>query len=192
MGKNMEIDFYNAGKNCLLILTGRGGNTRGYANKYVKIAEEVTKRYNFSVAVAGVPSTCWDNPQKIFSDIVNAVFTRLAPEKIYVMGSSAGATIALWYAYMCPSIQKVLSVNPVLNLNYHRAKEGIEKFCGGRIFVETGEFDPCAVWVNLLPQKDNLQVEILGGVDHVFKDKLDVFTALPHKTLFADEKHSGE
>lgn len=86
----MEIDFYNAGKNCLLILTGRGGNTRGYGEKYVKIAGEVTKRYNFSVAVAGVPENCWDNPQKIFSDIVNAVFTRLAPEQIYVMGSSAG------------------------------------------------------------------------------------------------------
>ncbi len=63
----MEIDFYSGGENCLIIFTGLNGNTKGYCDKYVKIAEAVNKNTGFSVFVAAVPEHCWDCPQEVFS-----------------------------------------------------------------------------------------------------------------------------
>lgn len=180
----MQIDFYSAGKNCFLIFTGLGGDTKGYENEYVKIAEAVTQKYGFSVFVAGVPKDCWSHPQEVFKEAVVHVLSECAPEKIYIMGSSAGASLAMWYSHLYPQIKKVLAVNPVLNLNYHRTKEGIQKFTGEKMFVEVGELDPCAVWVEALPAKDNVRAEVLKGVDHVFTGKTEEFIALPDKTLF--------
>lgn len=176
--------YYPAGEDCLLIFTGLGGDTKGYENKYVKIAETITQKYGFSVFVAGVPQDCWSRPHEVFDEAVNYVLSKGESEKIYVMGSSAGASLAVWYSHLYPQIKKVLAVNPVLNLNYHRTKEGIEKFTGEIMFVKVGELDPCAIWVNLLPHKDNLRVDVLKGIDHVFKGKLDEFITLPEKTLF--------
>ncbi|MDE6557688.1 MAG: hypothetical protein K2K39_01130, partial [Clostridia bacterium] len=121
----MQIDFYSSGNNCVLIFTGLGGDTKGYENKYVKIAETITQKYGFSVFVAQVPKDLWSHPQEVFEEAVGRVISEYAPETIYVMGSSAGASIAIWYSHLYPQIKKVLAVNPVLNLNYHRTKEGI-------------------------------------------------------------------
>lgn len=180
----MQIDYYCAGKDCFLIFTGLGGDTKGYENKYVKIAEEITQKYGFTVFVAAVPKDLWSHPQEVFAEAVENVLSKCAPEKIYVMGSSAGASLAIWYSHLYPKIEKVLAVNPVLNLNYHRTKEGIQKFTGEKMFVEVGELDPCAMWVGALPEKDNVHTEVLKGVDHVFKGRTEEFIALPPKTLF--------
>lgn len=180
----MQIDFYPAGKDCVLIFTGLGGDTKGYENKYVRLADEITAKSGFSVFVAGVPADVWSHPQDVFERAVSCVTAKLSPEKIYVMGSSAGASIAVWYSHLYPQIKKVLAVNAVLNLNYHRTREGIEKFAGEKMFVRTGGLDPCAVWINLLPQKQNLSVELLKDIDHVFSGKTEEFISLPIKTLF--------
>ncbi len=95
------------------------------------------------------------------------------------MGNSAGANLPICYSYLYPQIKKVLAINPVLNLNYHKTKEGILNFNGEKMFVVTGELDPAAVWLNSLPKKANLSTEILQGVDHVFTDNLEKFIALP-------------
>ena len=181
----MKIDFYPAGKDCFLIFTGLGGNVKGSENKYVKIAESVTKNYGFSVFVAALPEDCWERPQEVFKKALNHVMTMSGEGKIFVMGSSAGASIALWYSHLYPQIKKVLAINPVLNYNYHRTKEGVLKFGGEKIFIASGDMDPCAKWLNMLPVKDNLSKQTLKGVDHVFTDKLPVFLSLPD-LLFKD------
>ena len=181
----MKIDFYPAGKDCLLIFTGRGGDTKGYGNKYVKIAENVTRKYGFSVFVAAVPENCWDSPQEVFSFAVDYVLSKTDTENIYVTGSSAGASLAIWYSHLYPQIKKVLAVNPVLNLNLHRTKDGILKFNGEKMFIVSGDKDPCVVWLNLLPHKDNLSTQTLKGVDHVFSNRIAEFIALP-ALLFND------
>lgn len=180
----MEIDYYPAGRDCLLIFTGLGGDTKGYENKYVKIAEEITQSSGYSVVVAGVPRDCWERPQQVFKEAVDYVLSKGNPKTIYVMGSSAGASLAIWYSHLYPQIKKVLAVNPVLNLNYHRTKEGIAEFVGEKMYVVEGELDPCAVWINLLSQKDNLHTEVLNGIDHVFKGKIEEFISLPSRFLF--------
>ena len=178
----MNVDFYGAGKDCVLIFTGLGGEIKGFENKYVKSAELITKEYGFSVFVAGVPEDCWSHPQEVFVTAAEYVINKLNPGKMYVFGNSAGASLAIWYSHLYSVIKKVLAVNPVLNLNYQR--EGVENFSGEKMFIEVGEFDPCAVWLNALPQKENLHKEILKGADHTFTDSIDEFISLPVKTLF--------
>ena len=175
----MEMDFYQGGENCLIIFTGLNGNTKGYGDKYVKIVEWVTLETGFSVFVAAVPKNCWDSPQEVFSNALDYALSKIKAENIYIMGSSAGANIAICYSYLYPQIKKVLAINPVLNLNYHRTKEGIVKFNGEKMFVITGELDPSAVWLNSLPAKENLSTEVLKGIDHVFTDNLEKFISLP-------------
>lgn len=57
--KNIEIEFYENGKDMLLIFTGIGGTTKGFQNKYEIIAEQVIKDYGFSVAVVAMPFGAW-------------------------------------------------------------------------------------------------------------------------------------
>ncbi len=175
----MEIDFYAGGENCLIIFTGLNGNTKGYGDKYLKIAEAVVKDTGFSVFVAAVPGNCWDCPQEVFTSAVDYALSKVKAENIYITGNSAGANLAICYSYLYPQIKKVLAINPVLNLNYHKTKEGILNFNSEKMFVVTGELDPAAVWLNSLPSKSNLSTEILQGVDHVFTDNLEKFIALP-------------
>lgn len=184
MGEKMNIDFYGAGKDCVLIFTGLGGEIKGFENKYVKTAELITKEYGYSVFVAGVPEDCWSRPQEVFVTAAEYVINKLNPGKMCVFGNSAGASLAIWYSHLYPVIKKVLAVNPVLNLNYHRTKEGVENFSGEKMLIKVGELDPCAVWLNALPQKENLHKEILKGVDHTFTGRIDEFISLPVKTLF--------
>lgn len=180
----VKIDYYPAGEDSLIIFTGLGGNTEGYENKYVRIAEEVTQKYGFSVFVAGVPQDCWSRPQEVFTTAAEYVLSVKPPHRVYVMGSSAGASIALWYSHLYPQIKKVLAVNPVLNLNFHRTREGLEKFTGEKIAVVCGGLDPCAVWVSLLPDKDGLTKQIIAGADHVFSGRINEFISLPQSLLF--------
>ena len=175
----IEIDFYTGIENCLIIFTGLNGNTKGYGDKYVKIAESVNKKTGFSVFVAAVPKNCWDEPQNTFTQAVDYAISKINAENIYVMGNSAGANLAICYSHLYPQIKRVLAINPVLNLNYHRTKEGILKFNGEKMFIATGEIDPGAVWLGSLPSKDNFSTEILQGVDHVFTGELEKFISLP-------------
>lgn len=181
---NIKTDYYPAGKNCLLILTGRGGDTKGYENKYEKIAGAVTRKYGFSVVVAAVPENCWERSTEAFKEAFGSVLPLHKDGDIYVMGSSAGASLAIWYAHLYPQIKRLLAVNPVLNLNFHRTRDGLEKFAGDKAFIICGELDPCVTWAQLLPEKDNLKKEILKDTDHVFSGRLSDFIALPERTLF--------
>ena len=181
---SIKTDYYPAGKNCLLILTGRGGDTKGYENKYEKIAVNVTQKYGFSVVVAAVPEDIWERPTEFFKEAVGSVPPFCKGGDIFVLGSSAGASLAIWYAHTYPQIKRVLAVNPVLNLNFHRTREGIEKFEGGKMIIVSGELDPCVMWAQLLPEKDNLVKQVLKDTDHIFSGKLSDFIALPERTLF--------
>ena len=174
----MQIDFFPAGKSALLILTGRGGDPKGYRNKYVKIAENVNRKFDFSVFVAGVPENCWDDPKQIFCEAIDRVFLKMTPERFYVAGNSAGANLVIWYSHLFPTVDRVLAINPVLNLNMHDTDNGIARFNGEILYILSGEQDPAAMWQEVLPQKENVSVRLLKGVDHVFTGKLNEFVAL--------------
>lgn len=181
----METAYYPSenSKNTLIILTGLGGSVK--SDKYVKIAENVIKKYNCGVYVIGVPYNCWDNPQGVFEEAVDYVLKNSQTEKIYIFGNSAGASIAIWYAHLYPQLKKILAVNPVLNLNVHKTRRGILNFNGEKTFVFIGENDPSAPYFGLLPEKENAEYKLLEEIDHFFSGKTDDFIRLPD-ILFED------
>jgi len=181
----MEIDYYPAGENALLIFTGLGGTVRGYLDKYVQIAENAVKKYNFSVFVAAVPEDCWEKPQSVFTEAINYVLGKGLSGTVYVMGSSAGANLAIWYSHLYPQITRVLAVNAVLNLNVHKTRKGLISFQGEKMFVFTGGDDPSVQYSQLLPERENAEYRILDGVDHTFTGRLQEFINLPETTLFS-------
>ena len=166
-----------------VILTGLGGSAGGFGNKYARISEYVQRDYGFPVFIVSTPKDIWGRKEKFFDEIA----TRFMQNKtcVYLMGVSAGATMALWYAVKYPQIERVLCVNPVLNINLHRTSNGVRNFSGEKLAVVFGEKDPSAKWAKLLPVLPNLQIHIIPDADHVFCGKLDEFIDLPKKYLFA-------
>ena len=123
-GKNL-----NDKENLLLILTGRGGSADGFGNKYGKIRDRVREKYGFSVYIVRTPQDVWERKNAFFEEAVSAV---IQYQQIYMMGVSAGASIALWYAAGYPQIVRVLAVNPVLQINFDMALSGRTSQCRRR------------------------------------------------------------
>lgn len=186
---NIEIEFYEAGKNVLIIFTGVGGTTKGAQNRYELIAEEVIKNYDFSVAVATTPSGSWFRLDgNNLEDVMNTLFEQRQDKDFttYVMGMSAGANIVLNYSYLFPQIKRVLAINPVLNMNLHKIHQGIKEFTGEKINVIFGENDASSQYAVMLPKAAVLKTTILPNVDHSFTCQLQTFIDLPKKFLFSE------
>lgn len=183
---NIEIDFYEAGKDVLLILTGLGGSVKGFENKYETIAKQVVKDYGFSVVVATTPYGSWEHLKENLEYVMGFIKNKRQNDdfKVYAMGTSAGANIVLCFSYLFPQIKRVLAVNPVLTVNLHWINDGIKDFVGDKIEVVVGEEDLSSQWVELLPKMDKLQTTILPNVEHYFKGHLQTYIDLPKKYLF--------
>ena len=181
----IETEFYPSGKNVLLILTGIGGSVKGHQNKYQTIAETAVKNHGFSVCVVTMPQGSWECPEDIFRYAMSVVQAQV-PDcgDVYAMGNSAGATFLLWYAYLFPQIKKVLAINPVLNVNLHRANHGIRNFTGGKIFLAVGEKDASNLFSEFLEGNQETSVIRLENTDHYFTDNLGTFLSLPERLLF--------
>mgnify|MGYP002800397735 FL=1 len=165
-----------------MILTGLGGSADGLGNKYSRIAEYVQSDYGFPAFIVPTPKDVWEKKERFFDEVA----ARFIQNKtcVYLMGVSAGATMALWYAAKYPQIKRVLCVNPVLNINLHMTSNGVRNFSGEKLAVVFGEKDPSAKWAKLFPALPCLKVHIIPDADHVFCGKLDEFIDLPKKYLF--------
>lgn len=190
---NVEIEFYESGKDILLIVTGAGGTTKGFQNKYETIAKLIMHDYHFSVMVATSPIGSWLTMKENMQYIMDSLFAKKKEEnfRVYVMGSSIGANIVLSYSYLFPQIKKVLAINPVLNMNLHRIHQGIKSFTGEKISVVFGEKDLSSKYIVTMPTADVLQTIVLPNIDHTFKDNLQTFIDLPNQFLF-DNNNANE
>ncbi len=180
--ENIEIEFYGIADNLLLILTGIGGTVKGYADKYVKLANKVIDTQEFSVAVATTPSGSWQHTKENLEFIMQYVKNK-CNGKIYAMGSSAGANILLMHAHEHPQIKQILAVNPVLNINLFKIESGINQFAGNTTLI-CGEKDMSSMFYKML--KSTATTFVLENIDHNFTNHLDEFIDLPLKYLFRD------
>ena len=178
----IEIKVCPAGENVLLVLTGLGGSLSGYGEKYIKIAKRANTEYGFTTCVAAVTVEVWEDKESAFDEI----FLRScsAAPKVYIMGVSAGASLALWYAHKYKNVSKVLCINPVLNINLSLTSKGIKAFQGEKLYIVSGDGDPSSVWVKMMRGMPGAEVHILENVDHFFTEKLNEFIELPFKLLF--------
>lgn len=177
-----EIKTYPAGENVLLVLTGRGGSLSGYGEKYIKIAQRAGREYDFTTCIAAVTEDVWADKEKSFDEIFSR--TCKAVSKVYIMGVSAGASLALWYAYKYKNVAKVLCVNPVLNVNLPLTVKGMKEFEGEKLYIVSGDCDPSFVWAKMIKSAQKTEVRILENVDHFFTGKLNEFINLPFELLF--------
>lgn len=105
--EKIDIEYYENGKDILLIITGIGGTTKGFKNKYEIIARNVIKKYNFSVVVATSPFGSWLHTEQNLDYIMNYIKSkRNCDYKVYAMGNSAGANILLWHSHKFTQIKK--------------------------------------------------------------------------------------
>ncbi len=180
--QDIKFEFYKSGPDVLLILTGAGGTTKGYANKYEKIAKAAMQKFNLSVVVASIPSRVWLQSEQCLSEIMNFVHSKMSNVYcVYAMGHSMGANLVLWHFAKFTEIKKVLAVNPVMTVNLHlfNRLQNIEK----PMQVIFGENDESCKFAEMLPK--NIKVDVLVGVDHNFTKHLDLFIQLPEKYLFS-------
>ena len=78
----------------------------------------------------------------------------------------------------------MLIVNPILNANTNRLKDGLKKFDGDITFI-FGEFDQSIYYLPLLENVNPLaEIFVLKDIDHIFKDNVELFIELPEKYLF--------
>lgn len=114
----------------------------------------------------------------MFENAVNCVYSQINPQKIYVFGNSAGANLAICYSYLFPEIKRVVAVNPVLNLNIDRTKNGVLNFNGEKMLIAVGERDSSRPFLPLVPKKFNVRTTTVVGADHFFTNMTDIFVQL--------------
>jgi alpha/beta superfamily hydrolase len=193
MNGDIKVDTYDGNKNVFLILTGLGGDTKGYQNKYVTIAENIRQKYGMTVFVVGTPSDAWRRSKEFINDTMKFIDSHMTQHHmtgytVYVMGHSAGGTFMTWYAHSYPCIKRVLAINPVIRVNFDKMIDGAESFQGERVIVLVGEKDQSAPFVPLISEVSNKKFSTIiePNADHNFTGMLDEFIALPEKYLFND------
>ena len=186
-GSNFKFYQTENSKSTLVILTGVGGSVDGYNDKYVKIANNIIKKYNANVFIISIES--WNvfdsilNEAKYYIDMYYKQLN-IKDYSIYLMGTSAGATIILSQNYNWLNVKKVLAINPVIQFNYNKLINGIEKSTAITTVI-MGEKDPSFMYLPLIDNKNKLlSCVTYENVDHQFTEHFDLFLELPEKYLF--------
>ena len=173
------------GNNILMyIKVGNGGNIYGYQNKYFKIAEQIKKRYGYSVVVASNPvDMTLEDSIDLDMKFLGETFPEM--DEIYAFGHSNGGQMLLTYAYRFPMIKKVVAVNSPLMINLHKTKKGIINYNGQKMIAIYGDKDPSCKFVELLNdiKSDYFDYVLFENADHNFTNMINEFINLPKEYL---------
>lgn len=162
---------------CVFIKTGRGGTIYGYKGKYLSVAEQIYKRYGFSVCVSSNPA----GRDCVLMDEIDELNAQLPfLKEILFVGISNGALVGAQQAYSTGCISRMLLINGPLMINWHKTKSGIEKFVGKEVMLVYGEEDPSYRYYDLLKLIDSDAVECysVAGADHNFANMDEKFREL--------------
>ena len=140
----LDIGIYHGNNHFFLIMVGIGGDILGSNNKYKKIATRLNEDYGYTVIVSSTPSSSYLHSKDSFNEIMKYInsYGTLNGFKDYdisIMGNSGGGTLAGWYSYKIAKIKKLLLINPVLIINFHKTKKGLKEFDGEFAFVIFGQ-----------------------------------------------------
>lgn len=177
-------------ENILFIKSGRGGDHRGYGDKYVKIAKEMNEKYGCTVICASNPE---GDPELFCSDM--EFIDKYAAEQgfleygIYFMGNSNGANLGLWAGKDFPKIKRMLLVNMPLMINFHKTVKAIKELDNIPKTFVYGSLDPSRGYIPYLELQNqkNMEIKLYDGADHNFKGKESLFGELPHFLFTSDD-----
>ena len=154
-------------KYLVFIKTGKGGSIEGFKNKYLNICDFLFKKYGYTFVVSA-------NPKDSVCDLeeeIKCIDTYVGDYKeIFFVGISNGAFIG---AAQCRKIEKIKNavlINAPLMINFHKIKEGAQKFRGDNMYFLYGEEDPSFRYIEILNVIKNTacKYKIIKGEGHEF------------------------
>lgn len=146
----------------LFIKCGQGGSIYGCDNKYLDLAWRINEKYGYSVFVSEIA----DDGREAFRREM-AIVKGLAGEdcKIYYLGISKGGLLGLWYGASNPSIEKMITVNAPLMINFHnKTRPSAMTFGKERLTMVYGTLDPSYKFVPFVAPFASAW--IIEGADH--------------------------
>ena len=182
--KTIEYGIIKGNNIVVFIKVGLDGSIYGYKNKYLQIATTLHNKYGVSVVVASNPFS-FENPLDQAMEVINEYIPKV--EEIYYMGHSLGALIGGCYAYKYPKIKRLLMVNSLLHVNFHKLKNGLDNFQGESVLI-SGEKDQSHVYIRMMDkiQNPNFKYIVIPNADHNFSASVEVFITLPERYLFTN------
>ncbi len=167
----IKYGIKHGGEVVVFIKSGKGGHIEGEfegrINLYEELANQINTTFGYSVVVVNNPlEDNRNNPlEEDFSFTGKHILNKLANYSVIYVGNSSGANYGAWYGWQISNVKKMLLFNPIINLNFHRTKECVERF-DGQITFAVGEHDPSFKWCEILPKRQNVSVLKLPGQGH--------------------------
>ena len=154
-------------KYLVFIKTGRGGSIEGFENKYLSICSFLFEKYGYTFVVSA-------NPKDSVCDLeeeIKSVDKYVGDYKeIYFVGISNGASIGVAQCRKIEKIKNAVLINAPLMINFHKIKEGAQKFRGDNMYFLYGEEDPSFRYIEILNVIKNTacKYKIIKGEGHEF------------------------
>ena len=185
-GYKVNIGIMDGSNVIVLIIPGQNSGIYGYENRYLKLSKKLNKEYGATVIISSNPFQM-DDPISDLMHVINKYAERFDDYKLYYFGFSKGANIGAQYATMENKFSRLALINGPLMINYHKTKDGLQKFKGEKISFVFGSLDPSYQYVELIAYepKENKELVILENMNHNVEDE-DVFLSLADDTLFYD------
>ena len=139
-GTAVTYGVLRGGENIIFVKAGRGGNYRGYKDKYVRFAEYLRDNFGTSVICASNPDECRSSFEADASVILEYARGFDAP-KLYLWGTSDGGFKCIDLAEKL-EFERLLIVNMPLMINFYKTKEKLRTFEAARIAFFYGDRDP--------------------------------------------------
>ena len=184
----IEYGIVEGNNTIVFIKAGQNGSLYGYQNKYIRMANNLNKKYGCSVICSSNPFD-GENPLDNAMEVIEEYAKKFDDYKIYYLGYSNGALIGAWYGINYPKIKRMALVNGPLMYNFHKTKEGALSFKGESINFIYGEYDQSIEYTVLLKEIENEKIKVFieKGQDHHFSKSDEEFQKIPEKYLFYDE-----
>jgi predicted esterase len=197
IGFNCELDLaYHPidSKVILLIIPGVDGSVDGFENKYVRIAEDVQRKYGaavFRMSNPFISSYFWESNIRRALEYIQKNCSEIVGTKDYelrIVGHSAGAAVIASIAWEYPMITKLLLINPAMKMDIHQMKRGAKEFGTEKITMLIGGNDPSIQQAREFSEQLGIKTIYVDGADHNFSgEAFQTFLDAPSKYLFDDE-----
>ena len=171
----------------VFIKTGAAGSIYEYKNKYLELASKIQNERGYAVVVSanpvGSPLNLQEELEKISTYLIDI-------KEIILIGISRGGLLVLQQGYLNTRVSRILAINPLLAINWHKTKMGLINFSGAKVQVVFGQYDPSVDYSDLIERLEVLETDcssqIISKADYNFKGKLDTFKKLVMQFVLED------
>lgn len=154
----VKIDYgiFNGNNIIVFIKVGLMGSIYGYKNKYLRIAENLNKKFGCTIFcvsnLIGANNSIYHGMKMIENYCIARKFYDY---KVYFLGHSNGAMQGLYECSKFKKIEKCLFINPVLNELPKKIVQSFRSLFDKKVFVICGSKNPCFYLFKLYSELEN-------------------------------------